>query len=514
MSQFAPFDRVLILGLDSLSWDVLKPLLDANAMPALSSFLRRAYYGPLESTIPPHMPAAWSSFLTGTDPGRHGVIDFVKFDPREGKFKFHSSAVTRKQSFLTRLSDAGVSCGTVFLPRHYPPYPLKGGYVISGFETPGTQVQFTEPDELRNEVLGVSTEMRFNVEEDWKDDKTDKGFAGNIERAIESIDRLEQLAVHLQRDRPVRLQISYLQTTDVLLHKAWKWCAPGETDTSDSARAQTKQFFRRVDQLISRILGLHSSRTSQRFKPKGGERILRMIVSAHGHGAARGSVFVNRLLEEWGFLRPLSSLSRVSRKITLLAFDAAARKERSRELQVDWAQTRAYLAHFGAYGFVYINLKGRESQGCVVRRDFPKVRSELIEKFESMKIPGTAEALFPHVLRGEDVFERKDELNLPDLVLVPAEGFSLKRKLTAGESVHMTPNAVGGVHREEGLYAFEGPGIVPSKGLSERANVVDIAPTILAALEQPIPTSMSGDALLYLFGDTPPYPDYVDDETK
>jgi predicted AlkP superfamily phosphohydrolase/phosphomutase len=512
MSQFVPFDRILILGLDSVCWEVLQPLIDDGTMPALGSFLKRAHYGELESTIPPHTAAAWSTFLTGEDPGRHGIIDFVKYNPKENRFRFHASSVTREHSFMTRLSKVGITCGSIFLPRHYPPYPLKDGYVISGFETPSTQVQFTEPDELRTEVLGVSPEMHFNFEDDWQDDKTDKGFASNIERAIESVDRLEQLSVHLQRERPVRVQISYLQTTDILFHKAWKWCCAKASVSNEYRRGQIKQFFRRVDQLVSRVLGLHNSRTSQRFKPNGGERILRMIVSDHGHGSSNGRVFVNKMLAEWGYLKPLGGFSRVSRKISLLTMDASARREKNRELQVDWTQTQAYLAHVGIYGFVYINLKGREAHGCVAKKDFEKVRNELIAKFADAKIPKTKDPLFPHVLKGEEVFEKKDELMLPDIVLVPADGFYPRKKLTDGDAIRVTPNSVGGVHREQGVYAFEGPGVLCSKGLGERANIVDIAPTVLAALGQPIPTTMTGNALLYVFGENPPNADYVEED--
>jgi len=512
MSQFQPFDRILILALDSVCWEVLQPLVDDGTMPALGSFLKRAHYGNLESTIPPHTAAAWSTFLTGMDPGRHGIIDFVKYHPKENRFKFHASNATRAASFLSRLSEKDISCGSIFLPRHYPPYRLKDGYVISGFETPSTQVQFTDPDDLRAEVLGISPDMHFNFEDDWQDDKTDKGFAHNIERAIESVDRLEQLSVHLQRERPVRVQISYLQTTDILFHKAWRWCCSKTGPANEYRRGQIKQFFRRVDQLISRVLGLHNSRTSQRFKPSGGERILRMIVSDHGHGSSNGRVFVNKLLMEWGYLKPLGSLSRVSRRITLLTLDATARREKNRELQVDWSQTKAYLAHVGIYGFVYVNLKGREPNGCVPKKEFEKVRNELIAKFGETKVPGTKEPLFPHVLKGEEVFEKKDELSLPDLVIVPADGYYPRKKLTDGEAIRATPNSIGGVHRVEGVYAFEGPGVIPSKGMGEPANIVDVAPTLMAALGQPIPTSMSGDALLYIFGDNPPNADFVEED--
>src|SRR5262249_39076726 len=157
--------------------------------------------------------AAWTSFLTGQDPGKHGVIDFVKFDPGAHQFQFHNSAEHRADSIFTRLSAAGINCGSLFLPRNYPPFALPRGYVVSGFETPSITPRFPEPAELRDEVLNLSPNLHFNFEEDWEKVTDDKAFARNIERAKQHIDVLESLAVHFQRERPVKLQVVYLQAT-------------------------------------------------------------------------------------------------------------------------------------------------------------------------------------------------------------------------------------------------------------------------------------------------------------
>jgi len=502
MSQFVPFDRVIILALDSVCWEVLLPLVADKTMPALGAFLSKAGYGVLESTVPPHTAAAWTTFLTGKDPGQHGVIDFVRFDPARHRFHFHDSSVHRKGNVLTLLSEAGVSCGSIFLPCNYPPYALPDGYIISGFETPDTQKRFTEPEELRAEVLGVSPNLHFNFEDDWEAGTSDAAFARNIDRAITAVDVLERLAVHLQRERPTRVQIAYLQATDILFHKAWAW-AKAETSAGAEVRHElVKKFFRRVDQMINRVFGLHSS-TSQpaRFGDKA--RVLRLICSDHGHGGSAGRVFVNNLLRQWGWLAPPGALRRAAHQLALLTLDAATRHARNREVLLDWRRTQAYMAHVGIYGFVYINLKGREPQGIVAPEQFESLREALIARFLAERIPGRDEPLFKQVLKGEQVYARKRELNLPDLVLVPADGFFPRCKLTRAKPVRLAQHEVGGTHRSEGIYALEGPGIAPTPGLGPRARLVDIAPTLLAVLGQPVPQSMTGKPMLYLF-DKPP----------
>lgn len=515
-----PYERVLILALDSVCWEVLLPLVADGTMPALGVYLKKANYGVLESTVPPHTAAAWTTFLTGMDPGRHGVIDFVGFDPVKHQFKFHDSTKNRAESLFMRLSSAGISCGSIFLPRNYPPYALQDGYIISGFETPGTSSDFTEPHALRKEVFSVSPKLHFNFEQDWEEVTDDAAFERNIDRAIESVKVLESLSLHFQRNNPTKLQVAYLQATDILFHKAWKWCVAASAENpptqrkgcDDSRRRDLiKTFFRRIDQFINRALGLHSSSTSQRFRPGGPARTLRLIVSDHGHGSSKGRVFINNFLRDWGYLKPLSGFKSVSRRVTLLTLDAATRKARSREMALEWSQTKAYLAHVGIYGFVYLNLKGREANGIVKPEDFESVRNDLIKRFLAEKIPGTNDPLFIKVHKGEEIYTRKKELNLPDLIVVPADGFYPRKKITSGPGLRVSPDSVGGIHRTEGVFAFEGPGIVPSNGVGIRANIADITPTLLAALGQPLSRRMSGKPLLEIFTD-PPNVEYAEDD--
>src|SRR4030095_5591328 len=76
-------DRLLIVGWDGADWDILDPLMRGGYMPTLLGMTQDGLRGDLASTIPSHSWAAWSTFLTGVNPGRHGVYDFVEVDPKE-----------------------------------------------------------------------------------------------------------------------------------------------------------------------------------------------------------------------------------------------------------------------------------------------------------------------------------------------------------------------------------------------------------------------------------------------
>ncbi|UCF34348.1 MAG: alkaline phosphatase family protein, partial [Phycisphaerales bacterium] len=83
--------KVLIIGLDGATWNVLKPVMGEGHMPHLKRVVDTGVSGVLHSTIPPITPAAWTTFLTGKNPGRHGIIDFESYNPKTNKLEFNST---------------------------------------------------------------------------------------------------------------------------------------------------------------------------------------------------------------------------------------------------------------------------------------------------------------------------------------------------------------------------------------------------------------------------------------
>ena len=72
--------KLLVIGLDGATFDLLQPLMDAGHLPNLGAMMHRGSWGRLDSTIPPFTAAAWSTLATGQNPGQHGVLSFRKRD--------------------------------------------------------------------------------------------------------------------------------------------------------------------------------------------------------------------------------------------------------------------------------------------------------------------------------------------------------------------------------------------------------------------------------------------------
>ena len=73
--------RVIVLGFDGMDYGLTKRLMDEGRMPNFSKVAAEGSFGPLETSVPPQSPVAWSNFITGMDSGGHGIYDFVHRTP-------------------------------------------------------------------------------------------------------------------------------------------------------------------------------------------------------------------------------------------------------------------------------------------------------------------------------------------------------------------------------------------------------------------------------------------------
>ncbi|MCK4719985.1 alkaline phosphatase family protein, partial [bacterium] len=69
--------RMIILGHDGASFNYLDPILKSGKLPNYERFFKSGVRSNCLSTIPPLTPPAWSTMLTGVNPGKHGIFDFL-----------------------------------------------------------------------------------------------------------------------------------------------------------------------------------------------------------------------------------------------------------------------------------------------------------------------------------------------------------------------------------------------------------------------------------------------------
>jgi len=497
-------DRLLIIGLDGATFAILDPLLDTGRMPNLKRFMTDGVWGVLESTQPPITPAAWTTFMTGKGPGRHGILDFETYDATTHTLTFNSTYEIREKTLWQLLSEKGLRVGSLNVPMTYPPKPVNG-FMISGFETPSIDAQFTWPPELKDEIFRVIPSYDYRT--NWR--RTALGRLAQLKDNLDYIANSFEQGARLTRYCGDKFGWDVLMTVfklvDNLQHKAWKYLDPRTSGRYPQEADLAARCFTRLDDVLGDVFAYGHAH---------GATIL--IMSDHGHGSLDGKAQPNRLLAQWGYLGLRSpweqARTRAGHWWHRLTKGRVTRFEQGsrgieRDLAVDWTRTRACVMHAGIYGYLYINLKGRGPLGIVDPADYEALRDELAERFRNATVrhpDGHTTPIFVEVHRAEELYRcsREDNPNLPDLMLVPHPGFAVIRKIRGRRPVRWCdPKRLEGTHRGEGILALGGPNV--RSGVRVDANIVDITPTALAALGLRVPVDMEGRVIREAFSVEP-----------
>ena len=134
-SKSAKMSPLLVIGLDGATFDVIRPMVEAGKLPNLARFMDEGIAAPLRSTAPPVTFPAWSSFMTGLEPGRHGMFDFTQKISGAYRIAFANAADRSGRSIFARVSEAGGRVLVLGVPATFPPEELNG-LLVPGFDAP------------------------------------------------------------------------------------------------------------------------------------------------------------------------------------------------------------------------------------------------------------------------------------------------------------------------------------------------------------------------------------------
>ncbi len=147
--------KVFILGLDGATFDLIDPFIKEGELPNLASIIQEGVRAKLNSTILSHSPPAWTSFATGKNPGKHGILGFTKMSSDSYELKLVYGSHNKAKTLWETLSEKGKKVIVMNIPMTYPPKPVNG-LLVSGLDAPSTSSQFTYPPELREEILSCT----------------------------------------------------------------------------------------------------------------------------------------------------------------------------------------------------------------------------------------------------------------------------------------------------------------------------------------------------------------------
>jgi predicted AlkP superfamily phosphohydrolase/phosphomutase len=507
--------RVMVIGLDGATFALLEPLMASGVMPFLARFREESAYGELLSTMPPVTAPAWASFMTGVNPGRHGIYEFAH--RQRGSLSQVPVNATYLQSptLWQRLSTGGVRVGVINVPLTYPPTPVNG-FLISGLMTPRGARDFTYPRALLDELEARFGPYRLHHRQVY----TKGRVHAVLSEARAILDYRLQTARYLLQQRDWDFFMVYFQGTDRVQHELWHIL--DETHPAHDLREAAQHaedmlgFFRVVDDAVRELATQAPNDTTV------------IVMSDHGFGPIHKFLNFNVWLLQQGFLELKSN---VTARLKYLAFRngltpafayrlamrlglahlrlAAGMTKRATLLHllersflslsnVDWSRTVAYSR--GNYGQIFINLQGREPHGIVTPVEYETVRETIIERLRKLTDPETGEPIIARVFRTEELYwgERAD--CAPDLLPITRDMRYKPLGTVSFTSHRLVEPTFGnsGDHRMEGVLFLCSSGVRPGHRLSN-VYIVDLTPTILYLLEQPVPANLDGTVLTEAF---------------
>jgi predicted AlkP superfamily phosphohydrolase/phosphomutase len=164
---------------------------------------------------------------------------------------------------------------------------------------------------------------------------------------------------------------------------------------------------------------------------------------------------------------------------------------------VDWSQTVAYS--MGHVGQIYLNMAGREPHGIVAEAEYHQKRQEVIDVLHELQ-DKNGRSLVSKIIVREDTYHGPYAELGPDIHLVLDDYNMIAFPLFATDGNVITSQIRGdsGCHRREGIFIARGPAIKQDYELPE-ASILDLAPTIMHLLGEPVPRSMDGQVLNQIF---------------
>ena len=125
-----PKPRVVVIGVNGMEWDILRPLLVKGELPNLSKVIKKGTYGKLRTVDAPNCPRVYTTIFTSTKPDEHGVTGFLV-----GGITANTNML-KEEPIWSMLSKNGVTVGMANVPATFPVMPVNG-YMISGMLTRG-----------------------------------------------------------------------------------------------------------------------------------------------------------------------------------------------------------------------------------------------------------------------------------------------------------------------------------------------------------------------------------------
>lgn len=523
--------RVFILGLDGATFDIIKPLIEKGGLPTFKKIMKEGAHGTLWSTIPTVSAPAWTSFATGKNCGKHGILGFTKMDENYNgyRIRYLTGNDNKARTLWEELGSKGKSVIVINVPMTYPPKEVNG-ILVSGSDAVDINTNFTFPPTFKEEIFKISPDYKINL--------ILGGYLSNDRRRrkavdvlLSSIDARQKLVLHLIDHAKWDLFVVKFNNPDNAQHHFWKYMDVTHPYHNPLCDEKLKNaifsIYQKLDGVLEAIVNKLDNNTTL------------IVVSDHGGGPLiNKSIYLNEWLAESGFLARKNENGKGSKfflsdifygfmeKVLALLLKILSRKIKAKIMQylpgviskatsffklsgIDWAKTKAFV---GEVEGIRINLKGKYPQGLVEPgKDYEELRETIIREITHLTDPETGEHVIEKAFKREELYSGPYVDEFPDIILVPKDNkydiswkfFRGKKVVPVGNSFIVKQNhwrGISGMHRLNGIFMMRGQS--SKRGVEiTNANIIDIFPTVMYQMGIPISEDVDGKVLADAFSE-------------
>ena len=507
---------MLVIGLDGLDLGVVEALGPAR-LPKLHEVMRRGAFSALESIRPPATLPNWTTFLTGLDPGRHGVFDFTT---RHGyRVRFTGGTARQTPTVFQRLDALGLKCACLSFPATWPPEKLEHGIFVSGWDAPvafEADRSFMWPPSLYDETVSRFGTPTFDDVDEFRADQA--GWIDELPNALaRRVERKTRWARWLLEREDWDVFALYFGESDTAAHYLWAHHDPESPRRPAELGGTQREGLAIVYQALDRAVG-------ELIEARGPDGEI-TILSDHGSGGSSDKVVhINRLLAEHGLLQFKLRGPRLGAGLKEVALRRLPPRLRERLFRmgnawlpsrlesnvrfgdIDMSRTVAFSDELNYFPGIHLNIRGREPSGTVDPKETQEAILRVRAALLSVRDPWSGKPVFASVTRREELFEGPCVERAPDLLLDLHldDGYSYNvmpsgratepfRRLAPEEYLGKKGRSLPGSHRLRGFMAMAGPSVLAAARIDAR--IADVTATLLHRMGLRVPTDFQGRVL-------------------
>jgi predicted AlkP superfamily phosphohydrolase/phosphomutase len=467
--------KLFFIGIDGATWDLIIPWMKKGLLPGFEKLWNKGSNYKMKSTIPPHTSAAWPTMLTGATPAEHGHYSFWHFK-KNGDKELNDTTNLKQKYFWESASEQGKKVCIYNIPTTYPVRPING-FIISGFDSPGEDSDFIYPKQFRKKFFKQFPDYKILALGKFHKNDKDSQYDFFI-KILKNIKQKIRVSKWLFEQDKWDVFVTNVQEIDHTQHFYWK----NMDDENSILKNAILLLYQEMDLYLNEVIDKYSDKYEI------------VLASDHGFGESTGIFYMNKWLEDNGYLvfkntseiwikkilrhnllRP-QFLMWLSSKLKLNKSLQKVNKGTENKLvgkiflditDINWKKTKAYA--YGEYGGIFV--VDKKNKEALKKEIINKLKKDLGRKISLLK---SSDKIY-----GKKNYDEK----IPDIQYLIENGaktMTTEYFLAGGKVFDTSITGTNGSHRINGVLSIYG-GKKNNRKL-KKCKIYDVFPTLMSIL--------------------------------